>query len=296
MHNHYYRLIKMKIVRKPSWLKIKIPGGENYSDLKKIVEENHLHTICSSGRCPNMGECWSRGAATLMILGDICTRSCKFCATQTGKPLPVDANEPLKVAKSVKLMHLKHAVITSVDRDELPDKGAQHWANVIEAVRNENPNTIIEVLLPDFDANPLWIDLVVKSKPDILSHNIETVRRLTPKIRSRAKYDVSLETLRLFASSGIETKSGLMVGLGETEEEVFKTLQDLFNVGCRMITIGQYLQPTAQNIEVSEYVHPDIFEIYKTKALEIGFTIAECGPLVRSSYMAEDAFKSKQNI
>ena len=286
----------MKIVRKPSWLKIKIPGGENYSDLKKIVEENHLHTICSSGRCPNMGECWSRGAATLMILGDICTRSCKFCATQTGKPLPVDANEPLKVAKSVKLMHLKHAVITSVDRDELPDKGAQHWANVIEAVRNENPNTIIEVLLPDFDANPLWIDLVVKSKPDILSHNIETVRRLTPKIRSRAKYDVSLETLRLFASSGIETKSGLMVGLGETEEEVFKTLQDLFNVGCRMITIGQYLQPTAQNIEVSEYVHPDIFEIYKTKALEIGFTIAECGPLVRSSYMAEDAFKSKQNI
>jgi lipoic acid synthetase len=285
----------MKIVRKPSWLKIKIPGGENYTELKKIVEENHLHTICSSGRCPNMGECWSRGAATLMILGDICTRSCKFCATQTGKPLPVDANEPLKVAKSVKLMRLKHAVITSVDRDELEDKGAQHWANVIEAVRNENTNTIIEVLLPDFDANPTWIDLVVKSKPDILSHNIETVRRLTPEIRSRAKYDVSLETLRLFALSGIETKSGLMVGLGETQEEVFKTLQDLFNVGCRMITIGQYLQPTAQNIEVSEYVHPDIFEIYKTKALEIGFTIAECGPLVRSSYMAEDAFKKNHN-
>ncbi len=284
----------MKIVRKPSWLKIKIPGGENYTELKKIVEENQLHTICSSGRCPNMGECWSRGAATLMILGDICTRSCKFCATQTGKPLPIDVNEPAKVAKSVKLMRLKHAVITSVDRDELEDKGAQHWANVINAIRNENPNTIIEVLLPDFDANAELIDIVVKSKPDILSHNIETVRRLTPEVRSRAKYDVSLETLRLFSKSGIETKSGIMVGLGETQEEVLETLLDLYNVGCRMITIGQYLQPTSQNIEVAEYVHPEIFEFYKNKAYEIGFNIAECGPLVRSSYMAEDAFKNKE--
>ena len=284
----------MKIVRKPSWLKIKIPGGENYTELKKIVEENQLHTICSSGRCPNMGECWNRGAATLMILGDICTRSCKFCATQTGKPLPVDANEPAKVAKSVKLMRLKHAVITSVDRDELEDKGAQHWANVINAIRNENPCTIIEVLLPDFDANAELIDIVAKSKPDILSHNIETVRRLTPAVRSRAKYDVSLDTLRLFSKSGIETKSGIMVGLGETQEEVLETLRDLYNAGCRMITIGQYLQPTPLNIEVAEYVHPDIFELYKNKAYEIGFTIAECGPLVRSSYMAEDAFKNKE--
>jgi len=281
----------MKIVRKPSWLKIKVPGGEKYTELKKSVEENQLHTICSSGRCPNMGECWSRGAATLMILGDICTRSCKFCATQTGKPLPVDTDEPAKVAQSVKLMRLKHAVITSVDRDELEDKGAQHWANVIHAIRNENPCTIIEVLLPDFDADAKLIDIVAKSKPDILSHNIETVRRLTPAVRSRAKYDVSLETLRLFSQSGIETKSGIMVGLGETQEEVVETLQDLYNVGCRMITIGQYLQPTSQNIEVAEFVHPDIFEHYKNKALEIGFTIAECGPLVRSSYMAEDAFK-----
>lgn len=283
----------MDIIRKPSWLKIKIPGGEKYTELKKIVEVNQLHTICSSGRCPNMGECWSRGAATLMILGEICTRSCKFCATQTGKPLPLDPNEPEKVARSVKLMRLKHAVITSVDRDELEDKGAHHWANVIEAIRNENPNTVIEVLLPDFDANPDWINIVVKSKPDILSHNIETVRRLTPEVRSRAKYDISLETLRMFAKSGIETKSGIMVGLGETQAEVIETLQDLYNVGCRMITIGQYLQPTPQNIEVAEYIHPDIFELYKNKALEIGFTIAECGPLVRSSYMAEDAFRNK---
>ena len=283
----------MKILRKPSWLKIKIPGGENFTDLKKIVEENQLHTICLSGRCPNMGECWSRGAATLMILGDVCTRSCKFCATASGKPLPVDVNEPVKVARSVRLMKLKHAVITSVDRDELDDKGAQHWANVINAIRKENPDTIIEVLLPDFDAIPELIDIVVKSAPDILSHNIETVRRLTPEIRSRAKYDVSMDTLKLFSKSGIDTKSGIMVGLGETEAEVIETLQDLYNVGCRMITIGQYLQPTPMNVEVVEYVHPDVFEMYKTKALEIGFVIAESGPLVRSSYMAENAYKNK---
>ncbi len=285
----------MKIVRKPSWLKIKIPGGEKYTELKKIVEENQLHTICLSGKCPNMGECWSRGAATLMILGDICTRSCKFCATASGKPLPVDPDEPVKVARSVKLMKLKHAVITSVDRDELADKGAQHWADVINAVRAENPNTIIEVLLPDFDAIPELVDVVVKSSPNILSHNIETVRRLTPEVRSRAKYDISLDTLRLFAKSGIDTKSGIMVGLGETQDEVVETLQDLYNVGCRMITIGQYLQPTSQNIEVAEFVHPDVFEMYKNKALEMGYKIAECGPLVRSSYMAENAYNNKCN-
>jgi lipoic acid synthetase len=285
----------MKTVRKPSWLKIKIPGGEKYTELKKIVEDNHLNTICASGRCPNMGECWSRGAATLMILGEICTRSCKFCATQTGKPFPIDPNEPEMVAKSVKLMRLKHAVITSVDRDELEDKGAQHWADVINAIKTQNPCTIIEVLLPDFDANPELIEIVIKSKPNILSHNIETVRRLTPEIRSRAKYDVSLKTLQLFSKSGIETKSGIMVGLGETQDEVIETLQDLYHVGCRMITIGQYLQPTPQNIEVVEYIHPDIFDFYKKKALEIGFKITESGPLVRSSYMAEDAFKNKQN-
>lgn len=285
----------MRILRKPSWLKIKIPGGQNYTELKKIVEENQLHTICSSGKCPNMGECWSRGAATLMILGDICTRSCKFCATASGKPLPVDPDEPVKVARSVKLMKLKHAVITSVDRDELADKGAQHWADVINAVRAENPNTIIEVLLPDFDAIPELIEIVVNSSPDILSHNIETVRRLTPEVRSRAKYDLSLDTLRLFAKSGIDTKSGIMVGLGETQEEVVETLQDLYNAGCRMITIGQYLQPTPQNIEVAEYVYPDVFEMYKSKALEMGYKIAECGPLVRSSYMAENAYNNKCN-
>jgi lipoyl synthase len=285
----------MKTVRKPSWLKIKIPGGEKYTELKKIVEENQLHTICSSGKCPNMGECWSRGAATLMILGDICTRSCKFCATASGKPLPVDPDEPIKVARSVKLMKLKHAVITSVDRDELADKGAQHWADVINEVRAENQNTIIEVLLPDFDAIPELVDVVVKSSPDILSHNIETVRRLTPEVRSRAKYDVSLDTLRLFAKSGIDTKSGIMVGLGETQDEVLETLQDLYNAGCRMITIGQYLQPTSQNIEVAEFVHPDVFEMYKNKALEMGYKIAECGPLVRSSYMAENAYNNKCN-
>ncbi len=284
----------MKIGRKPSWLKIKIPGGEKYTELKKIVEENQLHTICLSGKCPNMGECWSRGAATLMILGDICTRSCKFCATTTGKPLPVDLDEPIKVARSVKLMKLKHVVVTSVDRDDLSDKGAHHWADVINAIRKENPNTIIEVLLPDFDAIPDLVNVVVKSNPEILSHNIETVRRLTPSVRSRAKYDVSIEVIRMFAKSGIDTKSGIMVGLGETQEEVVETLQDLYNAGCRMITIGQYLQPTPHNMEVSEFVHPTVFEMYKTKAIEMGYKIAESGPLVRSSYMAENAYNNKK--
>ncbi len=284
----------LKSERKPSWLKIKISGGEKYSEIKKLVQDNNLHTICSSGRCPNIGECWSRGAATFMILGDICTRQCKFCATKTGKPLPIDLTEPHSIAKSVKIMKLKHGVITSVDRDDLPDKGAKHWANVISEIKKVNPNTIIEVLLPDFDAIPELIKIVANAKPDILSHNIETIARLTPTIRSRAKYDVSLQTLKLFSETGIDTKSGIMVGLGETEQEVIETMKDLFNAGCRLLTIGQYLQPNPENIEVAEYIHPDTFAKYKKIAIEMGYISAECGPLVRSSYMAENSYQNSK--
>ncbi len=274
---------------KPSWLKIKLASTPQYPVVRNIVEKHCLHTICSSGKCPNIGECWSMGTATFMILGDICTRSCKFCATATGKPLPPDPEEPQKVAHSVQLMQLKHCVITSVDRDDLPDKGAAHWATTIRAIRAVNPNTIIEVLIPDFDALPELLDIVIAARPDIIGHNLETVERITPSVRSRASYLKSLEVLRYISAHTIG-KTGIMVGLGETPEEVNKVMEDARKAGVRLFTIGQYLQPTAQHIAVSEYIHPDQFEHYKTTGQQLGFDNIESGPLVRSSYMAEKTF------
>jgi lipoic acid synthetase len=276
--------------RKPDWLKIKLANTPQYPRVRQLVETHKLHTICSSGKCPNIGQCWSMGAATFMILGDICTRSCKFCATATGKPLPVDETEAQKVAESVKLMQLKHCVITSVDRDDLPDKGAAHWAATIKAVRSANPQTTIEVLIPDFDALFDLIDVVVAAKPDIIGHNMETVERLTPSVRSRASYRRSLQVLQHAAQCGTVTKSGLMVGLGETSGEVVQTMYDARNAGVRLFTIGQYLQPTARHIPVAAYITPEQFEQYKKTGFETGFDHIESGPLVRSSYMAEKSF------
>lgn len=275
--------------RKPDWLKIKLHNNEGYSQVAQIVREHGLHTICSSGRCPNQAECWSRRTATFMILGDICTRSCKFCATATGKPLPPDTSEPEKLARSIRLMELRHAVVTSVDRDDLPDAGAAHWAAAVRAVRRETPDTTLELLIPDLDARAELLDIILEAGPDIIGHNIETVERLTPQVRSRARYRTSLQTLDYLARHGALTKSGLMVGLGETSDEVLTTLDDLAGVGCRILTIGQYLRPTLKHFPVAEYVTPEQFARYKQEALQRGFTHVESGPMVRSSYMAERA-------
>lgn len=281
----------MKITRKPEWLKIKIESGEHYPFVKKMVDEHQLHTICSSGKCPNKAQCWSLGTATFMIMGEICTRACKFCATKTGKPLPLDPQEPLKIAESIQLMKLKHCVITSVDRDELPDKGDAHWAETVLKIKELNPNTIIELLIPDY--NEIELQPIVDAKPDIIAHNLETVKRLTPTVRSKATYDKSLDTLKAIVKSGLVSKTGIMVGLGETQEEVIDLLKEAKAIGCQMITIGQYLQPTIQNIEVAEYVTPEVFEKYKEVALSLGFESVESAPLVRSSYMAERSFLKK---
>lgn len=277
--------------RKPDWLKIKLPKGSNYTQVKNIVQQHHLHTICTSGKCPKMGECWSAGTATLMIMGDICTRSCKFCATQTGKPFPLDNEEPYNVATSINLMGLKHAVITSVDRDDLEDKGANHWAKTIAEIKRLNPNTTMEVLIPDFDGRSDLIEKVIAASPEIISHNLETVKRLTPLVRSRARYPLSLQVIKIIASSGIVAKSGIMVGLGEARDEVYEAMDDLLEAGCSVFTIGQYLQPTKMNLSVSEYVHPDVFEEYRLRGLERGFKKVESAPLVRSSYHAERHLK-----
>ena len=273
--------------RKPGWLKIKLPKGNNYLKVKGILEEKGLHTICSSGKCPNMGECWNAGTATFMILGEVCTRSCKFCATQTGKPLPVDTDEPEKIAQSVKHLNLKHVVITSVDRDDLHDGGAAIWAATVRKIKELNPATTIETLIPDFGGNADHLQIVIDSAPEIISHNLETVRRLTPQIRSAAQYERSLNVLKQIAASGLRAKSGIMVGLGETEAEVLETMDDLRKVNCRIFTIGQYLQPTSAHWPVSGYVHPDVFEKYRMAGLEKGFAFVESKPLVRSSYHAE---------
>lgn len=277
----------MERVKKPDWLKVSLASTGNFAEVKKIVAHHHLHTICTSGKCPNICDCWARGTATFMILGEICTRSCKFCNTLTGKPLPVNASEPADVAESIRLMQLKHAVITSVDRDDLPDLGASHWARTIETIKKVNPGITLETLIPDFQGKDDLIDLVIQARPEIISHNIETVRRLTPAVRSAARYDVSLHVLARIAQSGIVTKSGLMVGLGETETEVHETMDDLLEAGCTILTIGQYLQPSRKNIAVSEYVPPAQFEKYKTTGLQKGFCQVESAPLVRSSYHAE---------
>lgn len=281
--------MKIERERKPEWLKIKMVTGAGYSEVGRIIKEHSLHTICSSGKCPNQNECWNRGTATFMILGETCTRSCRFCATDTGKPSEVDNMEPLKLAESVKLLGLKHCVITSVTRDDLPDQGANHWARVIEECRALNPDTTIEVLIPDFCGNEALIDIVIAAKPHIIAHNIETVKRITPHVRSKADYSTSLKALNYISKSGIITKSGLMAGLGETEAEMFEALDHLYENGCSVVTIGQYLRPTLSHVEVAEYVTPAQFDIYKERAMAIGFVHAECGPLVRSSYMADKA-------
>lgn len=286
----------MKTRQKPDWLKTRLPNGASYKEVKRIVEGHQLHTICASGKCPNMGECWGAGTATFMILGEICTRSCKFCATLTGKPLPPDDGEPARVAESVRLMGLRHVVITSVDRDDLPDGGASHWAATIREVKRINPDTTIEVLIPDFDGREELISRVAAEKPDIISHNLETVERLTPLVRSRARYKTSLEVVRIIASSGIAAKSGIMAGLGETEEEVMKCLADLRSAGCDIVTIGQYLQPTRKHLEVVEYLDPLKYEAYRQAGLRLGFRVVESAPLVRSSYHAEKHLTIKSPI
>ncbi len=283
---------KVDVLRKPEWLKIRLHRTEAFAEVQQIVEKHNLHTICSSGRCPNQAECWSRRTATFMILGDICTRGCRFCATRTGRPLAPDANEPQQVAESVALMKLKYAVITSVTRDDLPDGGAQHWAATVEAVRSQNPDTAIEILIPDLDARPDLLDVVAASHPDIIGHNIETVERLTPLVRSRAKYQTSLETLRYLSSQGVATKSGIMVGLGESDDEVLQTLRDLRDAGVKIVTLGQYLRPTLDHYPVATYVTPEKFEWYRQQALEMGFSYCASAPLVRSSYLAEEALRS----
>ena len=274
-------------VRKPDWLKIRLGGNEQFTKTKSIVESHCLHTICTSGKCPNMGECWSRGTATFMIGGEICTRSCRFCNTLTGKPLPLDQKEPMNVAESIRLMHLRHAVITSVDRDDLPDLGAGHWVDTIRAIKELNPETTVEVLIPDFQGRLHLVDRVVEVAPEIISHNMETVRRISPLVRSAAKYDVSLSVLRRIAEQGVVAKTGIMVGLGETPEEVCELMDDVLAVGVSVLTIGQYLQPSRKNIPVTEYVTPAQFDAYKEIGLEKGFRMVESAPLVRSSYHAE---------
>lgn len=274
-------------VRKPEWLKISIGANERYTETKRIVDSHCLHTICSSGRCPNMGECWGKGTATFMIGGDICTRCCKFCNTQTGRLLPLDPNEPTHVAESIALMKLSHVVITSVDRDDLPDLGAAHWVRTIQEIKRLNPETTVEVLIPDFQGRKELVAQVIEARPEIISHNMETVKRISPLVRSAARYETSLEVIRQVAASGTTTKSGIMVGLGETPEEVEELMDDLRQAGCQILTIGQYLQPSHKHYPVAEYVTPTQFVSYKEQGLAKGFDQVESAPLVRSSYHAE---------
>ncbi|MDR0749966.1 MAG: lipoyl synthase [Tannerellaceae bacterium] len=274
-------------VRKPDWLKIRLGGNGRFAQTKRIVESHCLHTICTSGKCPNRGECWSKGTATFMIGGNICTRSCKFCNTLTGKPLPLNPEEPARVAESIRLMGLKHAVITSVDRDDLPDLGARHWADTIRMIKETNPETTLEVLIPDFQGRAELVDIVINESPDIISHNMETIRRLTPAIRSAARYDTSLYVLQYIAQRGITAKTGIMAGLGETAEEVEELMDDVRTAGTSILTIGQYLQPSGKNIPVSAYISPEQFDRYKNTAIRKGFRHVESAPLVRSSYHAE---------
>lgn len=274
-------------VKKPKWLRVKLPTGKEYREVRDVVSEHKLHTICESGNCPNMGECWGAGTATFMILGNVCTRSCGFCAVSTGKPAEADIFEPRRVAESIKLMKVKHAVITSVDRDDLQDGGSEIWEATVKAVRKHSPGTTLETLIPDFGGN--WVNLqrIIDVAPEIVSHNLETVRRLTKEVRIQAKYNRSLELLRRLKEGGMRTKSGIMLGLGETEEEIIEAMDDLRSVGVDVLTLGQYLQPTTQHIAVDEFITPDKFEEYKQIGLAKGFRFVESSPLVRSSYHAE---------
>ncbi len=273
--------------KKPKWLRVKLPIGENYKKVRSLVDEHKLHTICESGSCPNMGECWGEGTATFMILGNICTRSCGFCAVQTGRPDAVDEFEPGRVANSVKLMGVKHAVITSVDRDDLKDGGADIWAQTVRAIRHQSPGTTLETLIPDFAGKWEILQVIIDVAPEIVSHNLETVRRLTKQVRIQAKYDRSLEVLFRLKKGNMRTKSGVMLGLGESEEEIIETMTDLRSVGVDILTLGQYLQPTPKHLPVQEFVTPERFDKYGQLGREMGFRYVESGPLVRSSYHAE---------
>ena len=273
--------------KKPKWLRVKLPTGDTYKEVRNIVSEHKLNTICESGNCPNMGECWGAGTATFMILGNICTRSCGFCAVSTGRPDDVDIFEPARVARSVKLMGVKHAVITSVDRDDLPDGGSKIWAMTVKAIRKQSPETTLETLIPDFMGKWENMQNVIDVSPEIVSHNLETVRRLTKQVRIQAKYDRSLEALRRLKKGGMRTKSGVMLGLGETEQEVIETMEDLRAVHVDILTLGQYLQPSSEHLPVAEFVTPEKFEEYRMLGLKMGFRYVESGPLVRSSYHAE---------
>ena len=274
-------------VKKPNWLRVKLPTGKEYLKVRELVSDHKLHTICESGNCPNMGECWGAGTATFMILGNICTRSCGFCAVATGRPEAADPFEPLRVAKSVKLMSVKHCVLTSVDRDDLEDGGSIIWANVVNKVRELSPSTTMETLIPDFMGKWENLQRIIDVAPEIVSHNLETVRRLTKEVRIQAKYDRSLEVLMRLKKGGMKTKSGVMLGLGEKEEEVIETMTDLRSVNVDILTLGQYLQPTKEHLPVAEFVNPNMFDKYKAIGLKMGFRYVESGPLVRSSYHAE---------
>lgn len=273
--------------RKPDWLRVKLPIGEKYKHVRSLVDEYNLHTICQSGNCPNMGECWGAGTATFMILGNVCTRSCSFCAVKTGRPPEYDEDEPRRVAEAIRLMEVKHAVITSVNRDELKDRGAEIWYQTVRSVKEESPTTTIETLIPDVKANWEALDRMIEGGQEVVSHNMETVRSLYRRVRPQAKYDRSLEQIKRTKAAGMRTKTGIMVGLGETQEEMLSAMDDLVEVGCDVLTIGQYLQPTKMHIEVDEFIHPDTFAFYKEEGLKKGFDFVESGPLVRSSYHAE---------
>jgi lipoic acid synthetase len=281
--------------RLPHWLKMQRASGENYSRVKHLISSNKLNTICTSGNCPNIGECWNEGTATFMILGEICTRACKFCATKTGKPHPPDPDEPVRLAESIKSLGLSHCVITSVDRDDLSDGGASFWADTVIAIKTMNPGITIETLIPDFDGNPEDINKVINAGPDVISHNIETVRRLTPLIRTRAKYERSINVIKHIADRKKAAKSGFMVGLGEREDEVFEAMNDLYEAGCSILTIGQYLQPGFGYMEPVEFIEPGKFELYRRRAVETGFEFVESSPLVRSSFHAERHVRKEEN-
>jgi lipoic acid synthetase len=280
---------------KPPWLKVKLPSGENYRFVRRVIDENRLHTVCESAHCPNMGECWGAGTATLMLLGNICTRSCGFCAVLTGRPTELDWEEPERVARAVELMKLQHCVLTSVNRDELKDGGAEIWARTIRAIKTRCPGTTIEVLLPDFKGNWDALYRVLEEKPDVVSHNMETVPRLYRQVRPQAKYERSLEFIRRTKEAGFRTKSGAMLGIGETHEEILALMQDLLDHGCDVLTLGQYLQPTPQHLPVQRFVTPEEFEMYRQIGLEMGFDYVESGPLVRSSYHSERHVKPRRS-
>ena len=279
--------VERKYTKKPDWLRVKLPIGKEYAEVRQIVTEHKLHTICESGNCPNMGECWGNGTATFMILGNVCTRSCGFCNVHTGKPLPTDPEEPKRVAESIRLMKLKHAVITSVDRDDLKDGGSMIWEETVNEVRKACPGITLETLIGDFQGKWENLQRIINVHPEIVSHNLETVRRLTKQVRVQAKYDRSLEVLQRLKEVGMKTKSGIMLGLGEKEEEIYETMDDLRSIGVDILTIGQYLQPTKNHLLVMEFIKPEIFAKYKETGLNKGFRFVESGPLIRSSYHAE---------